>query len=68
MDIEKIAKAIEKDAEMSLSDIRQALAEAQAGLGRLTTAEQILVRSARAGTGLSQQAFAACIDTPVATL
>ena len=68
MDIEKIAKAIEADAGMALPDIRQALAEAQAGIGRVTTAEQIWVRSARAKTGLSQQAFADGINTPVATL
>lgn len=37
-------------------------------MGRVTTAEQVLVRSARAKTGLSQQAFAERIATPVATL
>ena len=68
MDIEKIAKAIESDAGMHLSDIRQALLEANSGIGRITTAEQILVRSARTKTGLSQQAFADLINTPVATL
>ncbi len=68
MDIEKIARAIEADAGMALDDIRQGLAEMDAGEGRVTTAEQNLVRSARAKTGLSQQAFAECIKTPVATL
>jgi putative transcriptional regulator len=68
MDIEKIARAIERDAGMELSDVRQALTEAKAGAGRVTTQEQILVRSARAKTGLSQQAFADRISTPVATL
>lgn len=68
MDIEKIAQAIEADAGMALDDIRQGLAEMQAGVGRVTTAEQLLVRSARAKTGLSQQAFAERIKTPVATL
>jgi putative transcriptional regulator len=53
---------------MALDDIRQGLAEMQAGVGRVTTAEQLLVRSARAKTGLSQQAFAERIKTPVATL
>jgi putative transcriptional regulator len=61
MDIEKIAQVIEADADM-------ALPEAQAGVGRVTTPEQILVRAARAKTGLSQQAFAKCIATPVSTL
>jgi putative transcriptional regulator len=68
MDIEKIARAIEQDAGMDLPDVRQALAEAKAGVGRVTTPEQLLVRAARAKAGLSQQAFAERIDTPVATL
>ncbi|MEQ1591562.1 MAG: type II toxin-antitoxin system MqsA family antitoxin [Thiobacillaceae bacterium] len=68
MDIEKIARAIEADAGAALPDLRQALAEAEAGAGRVTTPEQILVRTARAKTGLSQAAFAECIATPVATL
>lgn len=38
MDIEKIAQAIEADAGMTLDDIRQGLAEMQAGSGRVTTA------------------------------
>lgn len=68
MDIEKIAKAIESDTGMQIPDIRQALLEANSAIGRITTAEQILVRSARTKTGLSQQAFADLIKTPVATL
>lgn len=68
MDIEKIAQAIEADAGMALDGLRQGLAEMQAGSGRVTTVEQLLVRSARAKTGLSQQAFAERILTPVATL
>jgi putative transcriptional regulator len=68
MDIEKIAQAIEADAGMPLDDIRQGLAEMQSGVGRVTTAEQLRVRAARAKTGLSQQAFAERINTPVATL
>jgi putative transcriptional regulator len=68
MDIEAIAKAIEAAAGEDLPDLRQALDEAQAGMDRVTAAEQILVRSARARSGLSQQAFAERIATPVATL
>lgn len=68
MDVEKIAKAIEADAGMELSEVQQALAEARDSAGWVTTAEQILVRSARARTGLSQTAFAERIATPVATL
>jgi putative transcriptional regulator len=68
MDVEKIAKAIETDAGEALPDLRQALAEATAGVGRVTTPEQILVRQAREKSGLTQQAFAERIATPVATL
>ena len=68
LDIEKAVKAIELDAGMPLPDLQQALQEAQAGMGRVTTPEQILVRQARSRTGLSQQAFAERISTPVATL
>lgn len=58
------------DPDMSqfMVELEQSLKEAQAGIGRVTTAEQIWVRSARAKTGLSQQAFADRINTPVATL
>lgn len=55
MDIEKIAQAIEADAGMPLDDLRQSLAEMQSGVGRVTTAEQLLVRSARAKTGLNTE-------------
>ena len=46
MNIEKIAKAIEADAGKTLPDLPQALAEAQAGIGRATTPEQMLKRQA----------------------
>ena len=68
IDIEKAAKAIERDAGMPLPDLRQALEEAKASVGQVTTPEQILVRQARSRAGLSQQAFAERIATPVATL
>ena len=68
-DIEKVARAIESDMGEALPDIRTALKEVKDGIpGRVTTPEQIMVRSARAKTGLSQQAFAERIATPVATL
>lgn len=66
--IEKVASAIEADAGEALPDLRQALAEAKAGIGRATTPEQILVRQAREKSGLTQTAFAERIATPVATL
>jgi putative transcriptional regulator len=68
IDIEAVAKAIEADAGEALPDLRQALKEAQAGAGRVTTPEQILVRQAREKSGLTQAAFAELIATPVATL
>lgn len=68
MNIETIARAIEADAGEYLPDVRQALAEAKAGTGRVTTPEQRLVRQAREKSGLTQQAFAERIATPVATL
>jgi len=69
IDLESVAQAIEADAGEALPDIRQALQEAKAGLaGRVTTAEQILVRQARERSGLTQALFAERIATPVATL
>lgn len=68
MDVEKIARAIEADAGEALPDLRQALAEAKAGTGRVTTPAQLLVRQARERSGLTQAAFAERIGTPVATL
>lgn len=68
MDLEKVALAIEADAGEALPDLREALVQAQAALGRVTTAEQVLLRTARAKTGLTQQAFADRIATSVATL
>lgn len=69
MDIEQIAQAIEADAGMALQGLRESLGQAQRGeFARVTTPEQLLVRAARAKAGLSQQAFAARIATPVATL
>lgn len=68
IDTEKVAPAIEADAGETLPGLRQALAEAAAGVGRVTTSEQILVRQAREKSGLTQAAFAERIGTPVATL
>lgn len=68
IDIEAVAKAIEADAGEALPDLQQALKEAKAGIGRVTTPEQILVRQAREKSGLTQAAFADRIATPVATL
>lgn len=68
IDVEKMAAAIEADAGEALPDLRQALAQAKAGLGRVTTPGQLLVRQAREKSGLTQSAFAERIETPVATL
>jgi putative transcriptional regulator len=68
LSLEKIAAAIEADAGETRSDLCQALAKAKAGLGRVTTPEQIFVRQAREKSDLTQEVFAERIDTPVATL
>lgn len=68
INVEKVAAAIEADAGESLAELRRALTEAKAGLGRVTTPDQILVRQARKKSGLTQAAFAQRISTPVATL
>ncbi len=68
MNIEKIAKAIEANAGEPLPDLRQALEEAKAHVGHVTTSEQMLVRRAREGSGMSQSTFAERISTPLATL
>lgn len=68
INIEKVAAAIELDAGEVLPDLRQALAEAQKGMGRVTTPEQILVQQARKKAGLTQAEFALRINTPVSTL
>ncbi len=44
------------------------MAEVKAGKVRVTTPEQMLVREARAASGLTQEDFAKRIATPVATL
>lgn len=69
LDVDKMAAAIEKDAGHAIPSLRQGLHEMKAGYAAEThTPEQILVREARASVGLSQQAFARRIKTPVATL
>ena len=68
IDVERVAAAIEADAGGALPNLDQALAESKGGLGRVTTAEQIIVRQARDKSGLTQTAFAERIETPVATL
>lgn len=69
MNIEKSANAIETDAGQPLPELRQVLREPAAHRGRVTSAEQLLVRAARSALGgLSQADFAVRIDTPVATL
>ena len=69
MNIDKIAKAIEADAGMTIPGLVESLVEMQQGVsGRIHTPEQILIREARNKTGKTQQAFAELIQTPVATL
>ena len=67
-DIESEVAAIEADAGQALPGLRASLAEAIAGSGRRTTAEQIEIMDTRRALGLSQSAFAAVINTPLRTL
>lgn len=66
--VDEIARAIEADAGEMLPDLRQALSEARARAGRVTTPAQMLVRQAREAAGMTQPAFAERIATPLATL
>ncbi|MDR1311808.1 MAG: helix-turn-helix domain-containing protein [Burkholderiaceae bacterium] len=69
MDVEAIAKAIEADAGRSLPSLRRSLRDVkEKRFARVHTPAQMLARSARARTGLTQQDFAKRIATPVATL
>lgn len=69
MDTEAVARAIEADAGVAVPCIRDALKQLKRGeVGRVTTPEQLLIRKVRQATGLSQEAFSACIGTPLATL
>lgn len=69
IDIEQVAKAIEADAGLALPGLRESLGQAKRGeFARVTTAEQLMVRSARKACGMTQEAFARVIATPVATL
>jgi putative transcriptional regulator len=69
LDIESVAAAIEADAGQKLPSLRNSLTDLKNGShGRVHTPAQILARSARARSGLTQQAFAERIKTPVATL
>lgn len=69
MDIEKIAKAIEKDAGEMLPDIRESLQEMVDGkAATIHTPEQLMLRETRQKLGLSQSDFARLIRTPITTL
>lgn len=69
MDIERVARADEKDAGQSQPHLRESLAEAKAGAaGRVTAPAQIMLRVVRKKSGLSQAEFARRINTPAATL
>ncbi|MDR3298663.1 MAG: XRE family transcriptional regulator [Candidatus Accumulibacter sp.] len=69
MDIEAVARAIEEDAGQALPNLRRSLTDVRAGrFGRVHTPAQILAKAARAKTGMTQQAFAEIIHTPLTTL
>lgn len=69
IDIDKMTDAIEKDAGQTIDGLKESLAEMKQGKAERTyTEEQLLIRSARTSTELSQKDFAKLIHTPVATL
>lgn len=69
MNIDKLAKAIEKDAGQAIPGLRKSLNEMkQDQKGRTYTPEQLVVISTRNILKLSQTDFAALINTPVGTL
>ena len=70
LDINKIMTAVEQDVGHEIEGLREALAEVAEDVpnGNTTTPEQILVRSARKASGMSQSAFAQSINTPIRTL
>jgi putative transcriptional regulator len=65
-----MSESVACDTEMQhfMADLENSIQEAKAGISRVTTPQQILVRSARKACGLTQEEFAARIATPVATL
>ncbi|GHU19776.1 hypothetical protein FACS189475_07610 [Betaproteobacteria bacterium] len=69
LDVEAVARAIEEDAGEPLPNLRKSLQQAKEGqFARIHKPGELLARSAREKTGMTQQAFARCINTPVATL
>jgi putative transcriptional regulator len=69
MKIEDVAQAVEADAGEPLPGLREALTDVRAGrFARVQTPMQILVKSARAKTGMTQADFANRIHTPLTTL
>ena len=69
MNVDRIAKAIEDDANESIDGLRESLAEMKSGkIVSEYTPEQLLLRSARQALNLSQPKFAALIATSVATV
>lgn len=51
-----------------MPDLRRALEEAKARVGRVNALERMLVRQAREASGASQSTFAARVGTPLAAL
>ena len=69
MDVEATALAIEEDEGEPIPGLRDALLSVKQGkAGRVTTAEQLLVKAARRKSGMTQADFASVIHTPLQTL
>lgn len=66
--IDKVAKAIEKDAGQEIPGLRESLAEMKSGeIGREYSPDQLLAIEARKILKMTQPEFARILDTPVGT-
>ena len=68
-DIKEMVSAIEADAGIDFPGLTESIAEAIVGnSGKVTTPEQILIKTARKILGCTQPSFAEFLKTPVKTL
>ena len=69
MNIDKVVSAIQADSGIEIEGLKESLTEMQEGkIARTYSDNQLLIRTARGKTGLSQKDFAKSINTPVSTL
>ena len=69
MNVDKIAKSIEKDAGQHIESLHAGLEEMKAHKSaNIYSPEQLLVRAVRNQLGMTQAVFSSLINTPVGTL